>query len=542
MQHHATLIAFTLLLAHAARADFVDPVFDVPAILATPVHAVILKGPTEVEGVMLEEIQFHAEMDGDKSVDIFAFIAYPKDAKNCPAFIWNQGGLGKANTYFPILGAKRGYVAMCIDFPLPGYRSTGGYPINHTLISWPDARQAPIAHGVVALLKAVSYLESRPEVDANRIGMCGSSWGGFYTTMMIGIDARLKAGSAMFGCGFLDIGNAWWGYPGSKKFPDDEKRNHWLATLDPGPRLAHRKTPYAIFTGTNDMFYWMPSVMKTLETAGGAKHLALFPNWAHGLPPQGDAEVFEWLDVHLQNATPLTTVTPLEAEAVAGKHFQRWTFAGERKIVSADLIVSPGLPGNWLSRYWMTIPATIEGNRCIASIDALHGPCMISGNVTDVDGYRSSTPLKQIVTPGSAGDMAYNGAGMWGDFEEAGVAWLRGLAMMPTNITSDAHTGTQANTLKAGANKIYPLYFAGGIKHCFSAWLKADQACDITLNFTGAAPGWESKIFAIGTDWTPLSADVLTIDEPTASLTAILDVPAERTVILDDVQLSPCRD
>ena len=71
-------------------------------------------------------------------------------------------------------------------------------------------RKAPIYHGVVALLKAVTYLESRPEVDRNRIGMAGASWGGFFTTLMVGIDPRLKVGSSLYGCGSLQLGNAWW--------------------------------------------------------------------------------------------------------------------------------------------------------------------------------------------------------------------------------------------------------------------------------------------------------------------------------------------
>ena len=107
-------------------------------------------------------------------------------------------------------GAKRGYAALCIDFPQPGYRSTGGYPINSGLELGADPRQAPIYHGAVALLKAVSYLESRAEVDKDRIGMAGSSWGGFFTTLMVGIDPRLKVGACLYGTGNLQLGNAWW--------------------------------------------------------------------------------------------------------------------------------------------------------------------------------------------------------------------------------------------------------------------------------------------------------------------------------------------
>ena len=37
-------------------------------------------------------------------------------ARKLPAFVWNQGGLGKASTYWTDFG-KRGYAVVCIDFP-----------------------------------------------------------------------------------------------------------------------------------------------------------------------------------------------------------------------------------------------------------------------------------------------------------------------------------------------------------------------------------------------------------------------------------------
>src|SRR4028118_347367 len=113
----------------AEQEAFKETVFDVKALTATPLNPKVLKS-TEKDGIITEEVQFHSEMDGEKSVDIFAFFSYPKGATKLPAFIWNQAGHGQASPYFPELGAKRGYAALCIDLPLAGYRSTGGYSIS----------------------------------------------------------------------------------------------------------------------------------------------------------------------------------------------------------------------------------------------------------------------------------------------------------------------------------------------------------------------------------------------------------------------------
>ncbi len=533
------LVALCLIASLAQAEDFKDPVFDLNAITSMPLNAKVLKGPYEKDGVMVEEVQFHSEMDGSTSVDIFGIFAYPKGAKALPAFIWNQGGLAQASDYFPILGAKRGYAALCIDFPIKGYRSTGGYLINSGLSSANDPRTAPIYHGAVAMLKAVSYLESRPEVDRNKIGMCGSSWGGFYTTLMVGIDPRLKVGSAMFGCGFLDLGNAWWGYPGKQGFPSQEAVKQWMATLDPGPRLAHRKTPIGWFTGTADMFYWMPSVMKSYAAAAGPKHLTLFPNWAHGLPSEGDEQVFVFLDIYLKGAPAFCEVSPIKIEERDGGQVATWTFTGTRKVVSADLILSPGDEGNWLSRYWLTLPAQIEGNTASVVLPPSSRPYLISGAVVDSDHFRSSTPILRIVKPPSGGELTYNGASMWGDFEEDGVDWSRRHAFMNIVPSTDAKAGKQSYKLSTGKNRLYPLYFAADQTHRFTAWVKSDKPCAITLRFDGGLPADNHKTFSVTDQWAQIECEIKTMNIPTATLEAQIEVPDGATVLIDDVKLEP---
>src|SRR6267378_4071772 len=227
---YAALIILNILLWAGRPSP--DPIFHLNRILAPPLKAGVLR-TTEKDGIVTEEVMFHSEMDGAKSVDIFAYFSYPKGKKQLPAFIWNQGGLAQASTYWTVFGAKRGYATLCIDFPMPGYRSTGGYPIVSGLELPEDPKKAPIYHGAVALLRAVSFLESRAEVDKNKIGMAGSSWGGFFTTLMVGIDPRLKAGACMFGCGRLDLGNLWWDGQGWNDKRDKESRERWRTTLDP---------------------------------------------------------------------------------------------------------------------------------------------------------------------------------------------------------------------------------------------------------------------------------------------------------------------
>ncbi|MCI0685064.1 MAG: hypothetical protein L0Y71_23445 [Gemmataceae bacterium] len=80
-------------------APAAETVFDLKAILAPPLRARTVKMSAKGD-IVTEEVRFHSESDGGKDVEIFAFFSYPRNAKSLPAFIWNQGGLGQASTYW----------------------------------------------------------------------------------------------------------------------------------------------------------------------------------------------------------------------------------------------------------------------------------------------------------------------------------------------------------------------------------------------------------------------------------------------------------
>ncbi len=543
---------FGLLLAAVSglSAAVADPVFDLAKILATPLEARTTK-TEEQDSIVTEEVMFHSEMDGEKRVDIFAYFSHPKGQRALPAFIWNQGGLGRASSYWTLLGAKRGYAALCIDFPLPGYRSTGGYPIVSSLEAGPDPRRAPIYHGAVALLKAVSYLESRSEVDRTRIGMCGSSWGGFYTTLMTGVDPRLKVGSAMFGTGSLQLGNSWWFGGGPNPKYDAAAREHWRTTLDPAFRLATRPTPIGWFTGVNDQFYWMPALMETHRLASGPKHLTLLPNWNHGLTPTADEQGFAWLDVHLQNAPPFNTVSSVRLVKRGAATMAEWDFSGPREVAAADLILSHGDNGNWVSRFWQTLPVRISGGVCAVDLPPSPLPFYVGGAVTDRQGFRYSTPLLRV-DPAAAGllqpkaKLAYDGCGVWGGFEPAGVEHLKAVAFWDNAVTVNtdpAHVkaGRQSALIKT-KGKFHPVQFTAGVPHRLTAWVQAASEVEVKVALAGRfddQPLAREITVKAGPAWVEVSLPFTPPATLTASLALTVTAPAGAVVYLDEVRFVP---
>ena len=530
-----------------AQEGFQDPVFDLQAILVPPLNARVLKRSV-ADGLVTEEVMFHSETDGDKVVDIFAFFCYPEGAKGLPAFVWNQSGCYQASTYFPLLGARRGYAGLCIDFPIPGYRSTGNYPINSGIPPVDDPRQAPIYHGAVALLRAVSFLESRQEVDPDRIGMAGSSWGGFFTTLMVGVDPRLKAGSSMFGCGALELGNAWWDSAGnSANFPPGV-RERWATTLDPALRLPHRTTPMAWFTVTNDTFYWLPAVMESYQRAGGTKHLSLLPNWDHGLTPALDEQVFAWLDVHLKGAPDFIRVEPIALEHTDdGRLFARWKFDGPRRPVRAELRLSYGESGNWVSRYWKALDAELEDGSALCQLPATSWAYFIFGTVVDADGFLYSTPLLQVLPPGvglqKTGDaLEYNGCSVWGDFEPGGIQYLQGLGYMGNaQVSPEGRNGTQCLLLRE-SHTLRDIYYPQGVLHRFQCYMKSEQPIEVTLTLTeryDQRTATAERVFRVGAEWTPLILDFAPHAALWSKIFATVKLPDGATALVDDVSFSP---
>jgi cephalosporin-C deacetylase-like acetyl esterase len=107
-----------------------------------------------------------------------------------------------------ILFALNGFAVLVVDPISQGERHqlvnesgkplTRGGTTEHTLI---NAAASLVGSGTVAFelwdnLRALDYLETRPEVDKNRMGCLGNSGGGNQTNYLIGFDERIKVAAS----------------------------------------------------------------------------------------------------------------------------------------------------------------------------------------------------------------------------------------------------------------------------------------------------------------------------------------------------------
>ena len=152
-----------------------------------------------------------------KPTRVFAYYGIPKtDGKTkVPAMVLVHGGGGSAYISWVRLWVSRGYAAIAMDTcgSISGrgnnnhQRHEDGGPGG-----WGGFNQLDLPtedqwtyHAVADVILAHSLIRSFPEVDADRIGLTGISWGGYLTCIVAGIDPRFAFAAPVYGLSLIHI-------------------------------------------------------------------------------------------------------------------------------------------------------------------------------------------------------------------------------------------------------------------------------------------------------------------------------------------------
>ncbi len=174
----------------------------------------VVTGTLEEDGVVVERLHFQS-LPG---LYVTANLYRPKQVTGkLPAVLYVCGhalvktnGLSCGNKtayqHHGLWFARHGYVALLIDTLQLG-EIEGFHHGTHRLGQWWWNSRGYSPAGVEAWngVRAIDYLESRPEVDATRIGMTGRSGGGSYTWTTAAIDERVRVAAPV--AGITDLRN-----------------------------------------------------------------------------------------------------------------------------------------------------------------------------------------------------------------------------------------------------------------------------------------------------------------------------------------------
>jgi dienelactone hydrolase len=317
-----------------------------------------------------------------KQTRIFAYYGAPPSTaeprtEKLPAMVLIHGGGGTAFDRWVKLWNSRGYAAIAMDLcgcvPVGSYgkwqrHELGGPPgWDASFNQLDDAVQDQWTwHAVSAVALAHSLIRSYPEVDPDRIGVTGISWGGYLTSIVAGVDHRFKFAAPVYGCGFLGDNSAW--LPAFEKL-GKEKSSLWITQWDPSHYLGSVRMPMLWVNGTNDFAYPMDSWQKSYRLPQSDRTLCLRIRMPHGHGAAGEnpEEIHVFANSLLKKGPPLPTI--LEHGQKDGALWA--TFKSDVAVPKAELCFTRKT-GRWQDREWESMPAEIDASaaRVQASVPA----------------------------------------------------------------------------------------------------------------------------------------------------------------------------
>lgn len=318
---------------------------------------------------------FAGEPYQGKATRVFAWYGSPTGTSDqkYPAMVLVHGGGGTAFAEWVRLWVKRGYCAIAMDtcgcIPRGKYGDWERHPDGGPA-GWGgfDQVDAPIKdqwtyHAVADIVLAHSLLRSFPEVDAERTGITGISWGGYLTCITAGVDPRFKFAVPVYGCGFLGDNSTWLD---TFKGMGEASSIKWLSLWDPSVYLPRAALPMLWVTGTNDFAYPMDSLQKSYRLPSGPRTLCVRIRMPHGHGGAGEnpEEILSFANAQLGGPTTLPAVIQQGRDGQAA-----WVlFNPDLPPASAELLFTKDT-GKWQDRLWETIPVDIEaGNNKITAL------------------------------------------------------------------------------------------------------------------------------------------------------------------------------
>lgn len=321
----------------------------------------------------VKAILYENEPYEGRPTKVFAWLGLPDvpAGQKVPGMVLIHGGGGTAFPEWVRMWTARGYAAISMDtcgcFPGGEHgnrpRNPDGGPPGWggwNQIDWPRTDQWTY-HAIAACVRANSLLRSLPEVDPQRIGVTGISWGGYLTSLLAGVDDRFQFAAPVYGCGFYEGTH----FNASLQNFSETQRARWLRWWDPKNYLPHARLPMLWVTGSNDFAFWFPGLQASYRAAPGPDTLAIRLRMPHG-QGQGAApqELAVYADHVLRGQPGLPRITGQGRD-----DNQVWaTFESPVKVVKAELNITKDSNPNWPDRKWDALPATLTAGRVEATL------------------------------------------------------------------------------------------------------------------------------------------------------------------------------
>ena len=257
----------------------------------TALNAVVEKVDENSEYWRKEKITFDAAYGNERMI---AYLFLPKGIK--PPYqtvVYFPGGAAHSDR--PFTGLEQSAFTEIVIMGgrallFPVYKGTYERQLDG---KWPNPASKPIAHRdyviqyVKDLRRSIDYLETRDDIDSERIAYYGMSWGAMVGPIAMAVEDRIKTG-------ILVVGGLWVG-----------KRNHPAA--DPFNFIKRVRAPVLMINGKEDWFFPYETSQIVMYDLFGTpdedKAHTVYPG-GHGIlglfSMQIKKDVIGWLDNYLE--------------------------------------------------------------------------------------------------------------------------------------------------------------------------------------------------------------------------------------------------
>jgi uncharacterized sulfatase len=306
---------------------------------------------------------------------VYAYVGIPAGASAvnpAPGIVLVHGGGGTAYRDWVSLWTNRGYAAISIamegqtdTLATQGQKDAGlavGNWLKHARPGparvgiYGDSGVAPITdqwmyHAVADTILANSLLRSLPQVNAQKVGMMGVSWGGVITSTAMGIDDRFAFAIPVYGCGHkYDIPNQY----GRALESNDLYRQVW----DPMVRIENARMPALWFSWPQEDNFSLDSQAATYRASAGSYMVSLVPGMGHGHAPAWNRpESYAFADSIISNGAPWCRQETVNLS----NGIARVTFVSSKTLDQAKL-VSTTDSGYTGTRTWIETAAALVNN------------------------------------------------------------------------------------------------------------------------------------------------------------------------------------
>jgi len=233
-----------------------------------------------------------------------------------PAILYLHGYGEQYADFIEILRefAAAGYVVMGID--QPGSGNSTGFPTlsPFTFLNVSNGPEdSSLYHSVWASSRALTVLESLPQVQDDAMIVAGDSMGGLVTFLVSAIDSRIDGSIPMMAAGnFLNTitsGSLLNSVIVPSYYLGSTEMNNLIKWFDPIAYASLLTKPVLYMFGTDDQFFPITSMMDTVQAINSELTLSIEPNWGHAFLLQWSHEIIRWVGEHFEMGMSLPTTS-----------------------------------------------------------------------------------------------------------------------------------------------------------------------------------------------------------------------------------------